>query len=250
MGERHRILIVDDDDRVRWFLSEAIRSMGLEPESAASPVEGLRRAEADSFDGIVLDWQMPEMNGTDLARRIRKTPLNSLTPIVLLTAYPSAESVQESLAAGVNFFLPKPVSVEQLRNLLDPARGFASEERRRAQRTAAPMSVMCRWEGSSSSGRVVNLSADGASLTLTGAPPMNSWVSLEFHAPGEAEPVEVTGQVTRVTLLAGPSRAGAGRVDTAREIGIRFVGLGEEIANRLNSVGRTLPPTAHPVAGA
>ena len=238
MGERHRILIVDDDDRVRWFLSEAIRSMGLEPESVGSPVEGLRRAESEPFDGIVLDWQMPEMSGTDLSRRIRKTPLNSRTPIVLLTAFPSAESVRESLAAGVDFFLPKPVSVEQLRNLLDPTRGFASGERRRSRRSPAQMSVTCRWEESSSSGRVVNLSADGASLSLGGAPPMNSWVSLEFHAPG-AEPVEVTGQVARVTWLAGPGPAGA-----SREVGVRFVGLDEEIAGRLNSLGRLLLPTA------
>lgn len=239
MTDGYRLLVVDDDSRVLWFLGEAIRSFGLDPECVGSPLEAFKRAEAEPFDGIVLDWQMPGMSGTELARKIRRTSFNGQTPIVLLTAFPSRDAVQESLAAGVNFFLPKPVSVEQLRNLLDPNSGFLDHERRRSERAPVQMSVDCNWQEGATAGRAVNLSSDGAQLALAEAPPMNSWVSLVFRAAGESQPVELTGQVTRVTLLAETARAGL-----SREVGVRFVGLPVETADWLNRAGRSLVQSA------
>lgn len=235
MDERRRILVVDDNTGVLRFLGDAIRGFGQAPYCVESAETALGLVESERFDGIVVDWQMPGMSGTELARRVRQSPVNAETPIVLLTGFSSATVVQESLEAGVNFFLPKPVSLEQLRNLLDPLRGFATLERRQQLREAVQAPVVCQWQKRSVGGQVLNLSADGARLALEEAPPMNAWVSLAIQVPGRTQPLELTGQVVRVTFRAGHGAA-------SREVGVRFVGLPHETTDWLNLHGAKLLP--------
>lgn len=238
MGERPGILVVDDDPHILHFLGEAVRSLGLEPYCVDSGDFALHLIEDRRFDGILLDWQMPEMSGTELARRIRRSVKNAESPIVLLTGFPSPEVVQESLEAGVNYFLAKPVSLPQLRNLLDPQHGSATEERRHQDRQPMRMPVVCQWSDRAADGQVVNISAEGARLALEEVPPMHSWVSLAVHAPGQTKPVELTGQVVRVTFRAGRSQG-----PLSREVGVRFVGASNATADWLDAHRAKLVPS-------
>lgn len=235
MNARPRVLVVDDDTAVLRFLGEALASLGLEPHCVEARQFSPQLLDAETYQAVVLDWQMPELSGTDIARQVRRSSLNAASPIVMLTGYPSPELMQESLQAGVNFFLPKPVSLRQLRNLLDPQHGFALHERRHLQREPVLIPVTCRWKDRSVSAQALNMNSEGARLAMAEAPPMHGWVSLAFDAPGRAQPLELTGQVIRVTF-----RAGAGLGAAPREVGVRFVGLPRDAADWLNHSGQKL----------
>lgn len=107
-----RVLVVEDDHRI----AQAIKA-GLMQESYAVDVvfdgeEGLRTAQADNYDVIVMDVMMPGLDGTEVARRLRAG--GDHTPILLLTARSQASDIVAGLDAGADDYLPKPFSFDVL----------------------------------------------------------------------------------------------------------------------------------------
>jgi len=103
-----RVLHVDDEPEQSEFLKLFVEEFdpGLEVESVISPVEALRLLEEESFDCVVSDYQMPGMDGVELARRIRET---SDIPFIIYTGRGSEEVASEAFAAGVDDYLQKQV---------------------------------------------------------------------------------------------------------------------------------------------
>ena len=82
-----RILIIDDDDPVREVIHSCLEDMaGWQVESASSGQEGLGLIQFNTFDVIVLDMMMPEMDGTAFLRQLRANPATRQIPVVILTA--------------------------------------------------------------------------------------------------------------------------------------------------------------------
>src|ERR1700694_1271454 len=95
----------------------------------------------EKFDGIFLDLEMPNMNGFDLARRIRKPSWNKSAPIVVVTGRDDRRTMQEVFEIGATFFVQKPVDRQRLTSLFRTVRGALLENRRR--HTRVPLQTAC-----------------------------------------------------------------------------------------------------------
>ena len=108
----HRILIVDDDPLNLDLLTQELTDMGHVVEKAESGKEGLTKAESFDPELILLDYQMPGMNGVEVLREIRKA--NKDLPVVMITAYGTIERAVETMKAGADDFITKPFDPDHL----------------------------------------------------------------------------------------------------------------------------------------
>jgi signal transduction histidine kinase/DNA-binding response OmpR family regulator len=109
----HTVLIVDDNATNRHVLEIQLRAWGMNPISSSTGVEGLRKLVEQHFDVVLMDFQMPEMDGATLAREIRKL---KQTPLILLSS--SGEVIVGEDANLFQFQIPKPIRYSSLFNAL------------------------------------------------------------------------------------------------------------------------------------
>lgn len=109
-----RILIVDDDEMVLMALNELLKPEGYEIDSVGTAKDALTKVDENRYDLLMLDIIMPEMNGLELCKIIRKREDCSEIPIVFLTAKSREEDKALGLEAGANLFLSKPISPDKL----------------------------------------------------------------------------------------------------------------------------------------
>ncbi|MEU2025015.1 response regulator transcription factor [Streptomyces sp. NPDC016469] len=107
-----RILIVDDEPAVREALHRSLAFEGYDTEVAVDGLDALAKAESYAPDLIVLDIQMPRMDGLTAARRIRST--GATTPILMLTARDTVGDRVTGLDAGADDYLVKPFELDEL----------------------------------------------------------------------------------------------------------------------------------------
>jgi signal transduction histidine kinase/CheY-like chemotaxis protein len=114
-----KVLVVDDNATSRSILQEMLESFSFEVSLAASGEEGITELEADDkdkpFELVIMDWQMPGMDGIEASRRIKNhTGLSKIPAIVLVTAYGREEVMQQAEGVGLEGFLLKPVNASML----------------------------------------------------------------------------------------------------------------------------------------
>ena len=116
MTQLSTILIVDDDDDFRLLTRKHLERDGYRVKEASSGNEAMLVAcSSISPDLILLDAEMPVMNGFDACRRFRLHPLTAKTPILMVTAFTDGKSVDKAFSAGVEDFFTKPVNWPILR---------------------------------------------------------------------------------------------------------------------------------------
>jgi len=114
-----RILVAEDHPVNQKVLAHQLDAMGLKHVIVSSGTQVLERLANEPFDLVLMDWQMPEMDGLEATRRIRQLPGDARhIPIVALTANASADFRDACLAAGANDYLAKPYSEAALGALL------------------------------------------------------------------------------------------------------------------------------------
>jgi CheY-like chemotaxis protein/anti-sigma regulatory factor (Ser/Thr protein kinase) len=114
-----RILVVEDHPVNQKMLAHQLREMGLQYALAADGKQALEMLETDDFDLVLMDWQMPEMDGLEATRQIRRLPTGTRhIPIIALTANANAGFREACLAAGANDYLSKPYTEAALAALL------------------------------------------------------------------------------------------------------------------------------------
>jgi len=107
-----KVLVVDDEESLVDMLATALRFAGYEVSSAASGFDALRSVKESRPDLVVLDVNMPDLDGFEVCRRIRRDGIDS--PVIFLTARDAPEDLRTGFSRGGDDYLTKPFSLEEL----------------------------------------------------------------------------------------------------------------------------------------
>ncbi|MDO8545597.1 MAG: ATP-binding protein [Opitutaceae bacterium] len=119
-SRRPRVLVVDDMETNRFLLEIFLRRHGFDPDVASGGEEAIALAAKKPYDAILMDLQMPDLDGYTAARRIREAETGGQhTPILALTASIAKGTRDKCLAAGMDEHLTKPLDLRRFKELLD-----------------------------------------------------------------------------------------------------------------------------------
>lgn len=114
-----RVLLVDDEVKFLEMMAERMRTRGMHVTTAASAADAVRMAEKESFDAIVLDLKMPDMDGIEVLKLLKEKRPDS--QIILLTGHATVEKGIEAMKLGAMDFLEKPADLNELSNKIKEA---------------------------------------------------------------------------------------------------------------------------------
>ncbi len=115
-----RVLVVEDERRYRDFLTGVLREMNCDPVGAATVAEATRLIGEQPPDVVVLDLNLPVVDGMSFLEQFRRTHAD--VPVVIITGFGDLESAQRAIQFGVTEFLTKPCHLGQIEQALDRAR--------------------------------------------------------------------------------------------------------------------------------
>ena len=109
-----RILLVEDNEMNRDMLSRRLTRKGFEVEMAVDGREGVEMARGGSYDLILMDMSLPEIDGWEATRQLRAADDPIATPIIALTAHAMAGDREKALEAGCDDYDTKPIELDRL----------------------------------------------------------------------------------------------------------------------------------------
>jgi DNA-binding NtrC family response regulator len=112
VAHARNVLVVDDEKTVCNSCVKILTQEGYKVDVAMSGKEALNKAKGNRFDAVITDWKMPELDGIEIAQRIKKE--NPNTAVIMITGYPSVESSIKAIRSGVSDYVPKPFTPEEL----------------------------------------------------------------------------------------------------------------------------------------
>jgi two-component system chemotaxis response regulator CheY len=116
-GRKPRILVVDDGITMRMFYREVLEAVGFEVQEAANGLEGVERAMTGAFDLLVVDINMPKMDGYQVIRTVRQDEQLWRVPIITISSEAKEQDSRKAYEAGANFYLVKPVRPKDLEEM-------------------------------------------------------------------------------------------------------------------------------------
>jgi len=108
--KRQLVLVVDDDPTMRLLVREALEPHGLDVEEAPDGARALALFRVSKPNLVLLDVQMPGLDGFTVCEEIRRLPGSLHTPVVMITGLDDVESVRRAYEAGATDFITKPIS--------------------------------------------------------------------------------------------------------------------------------------------
>ncbi|NIS62412.1 MAG: response regulator, partial [Proteobacteria bacterium] len=132
---QERILIVEDDASMGFFLSEAMKKEGYQVDAVTSGEEGLERIAQDRFHLVILDLKLPSMNGMEVLANIKVT--NPELMVIMITAHGSKDIAIEAIRKGAYDYFTKPFDINEMRVVVKRAleRGHLQDELRQLRET-------------------------------------------------------------------------------------------------------------------
>jgi DNA-binding NtrC family response regulator len=112
MKRKRNVLVVDDEKTVCASCRKILTQEGYNVDVALSGKEALSKLKGNGFDVVVTDWKMPEIDGIEMARRIKQE--NPNVAVILITGYPSVETSIAAIRSGVSDYVPKPFTPQEL----------------------------------------------------------------------------------------------------------------------------------------
>jgi two-component system, chemotaxis family, chemotaxis protein CheY len=110
-----RVLVVDDSSLVRLYYRSALEQAGFEVEQAINGIEAMERALSQPFDLVIVDVNMPRMDGLTFLRALRRSAADvAVLPVLMISTESETQDVAAARAAGANFYLVKPVAEAEL----------------------------------------------------------------------------------------------------------------------------------------
>ncbi|HXY68999.1 MAG TPA: response regulator [Gemmatimonadales bacterium] len=109
-----KILLVEDNEMNRDMLSRRLERKGYEVAMATDGRQGVEMAQAGTYDLILMDMSLPEIDGWEATRQIRAAPATKAVPIIALTAHAMAGDREKAIQAGADDYDTKPIELERL----------------------------------------------------------------------------------------------------------------------------------------
>jgi len=114
-----RALVLEDSRAMRIILKQILQSVGGTVEEAANGKEGLEKLKSmEKPDIVLVDWNMPEMNGLDFVRAVRANPSYRQLPLMMVTTETESSQMVKALAAGANEYVMKPFTKDVIQEKL------------------------------------------------------------------------------------------------------------------------------------
>ena len=192
-----KILAVDDEIASLELFMGIVEPLGYKVVGLTDSRQAAQRIMQEKFDLVALDVNMPHLNGFEMAIRIRNSPLNQTAPIFMFTADNNIATMREGYAAGVTFYIVKPLNVAKLRGVFQAARGMMIQERRRYIRLPLEVDVIFSAGGHRFKARSLDLGQGGISLRGSCGLADGDIAEIEFSIPGESQPLKIMGKVIR-----------------------------------------------------
>jgi signal transduction histidine kinase/ActR/RegA family two-component response regulator len=117
-----QILVIEDEEHLRWMLVDALVNAGHAAKSAANGLDGLALFQQDTFDVVITDLSMPERSGLDVARAVKQ--LNARVPVIMITGWGDVVSPERVGDSGVDLMLNKPFKMDRVLGVVDQALGL------------------------------------------------------------------------------------------------------------------------------
>jgi DNA-binding NtrC family response regulator len=117
--EKHKILVIDDDEGIVYALKQLFLNDGYAVASAGDAVKGLEVLQRESPKIVFIDFNMPGMNGLDTLKEIKKK--NPLLPVIMITGYGTVETAVRAMQFGAFDYLTKPLDIQQVRKVTSEA---------------------------------------------------------------------------------------------------------------------------------
>ena len=131
-----RILIADDDTVTQRVLQDTVTAIGHDVTLATDGLEAWKLIESESFDVVISDWVMPEIDGLELCRRLRAREHEPFCYVMLVTSKSTTEDIVRGIMAGANDFMTKPFDRAELHARLHAAERVVGLERSLAAKVA------------------------------------------------------------------------------------------------------------------
>ncbi len=113
---KRNVLVVDDERTVCNSCRKILTQEGYKVDVALSGEEALNKVKGNGFDVVITDWKMPEIDGFEVTRRIKKE--NPKIVVILITGYPSLENSIKAIRSGVSDYVPKPFTPDELSDVM------------------------------------------------------------------------------------------------------------------------------------
>ncbi len=115
-----KILVVDDFPTMRRIIKNLLKQLGYENiEEAEDGIQAYSKLKSNGFEFIVSDWNIPNMDGFELLKKVRSDPQLKDIPFLMVTAEAEKDKVIEAIKAGVSNYIVKPFTAEVLREKMD-----------------------------------------------------------------------------------------------------------------------------------
>lgn len=111
---KERILVIEDEEDLIEVMSYNLRREGFDVRSASNGADGLRKARQHGADLILLDLMLPDIDGLEICRRLRRDALTTRVPVIMVTAKGEESDIVLGLGVGADDYIPKPFSPREL----------------------------------------------------------------------------------------------------------------------------------------
>lgn len=112
MGERARILVVDDDETIREVMSTILKEKGYIVDTAETGKEAIEKSNTNFYNLALIDMRLPDMEGTKLLTTLRETTPKMVK--IIVTGYPSLQNAMEAVNKNADAYILKPVNMEKV----------------------------------------------------------------------------------------------------------------------------------------
>ena len=214
-----KIMVVDDEPLSLQLIRSLATPSGHTVLTFEDSQEAGERAEKQRFDVTFVGMRMPQLDGLELARRIRNSEPNRETTIVMLSATDDIGNVRKAFGEGADFVITKPVTAGRLRPMLAAMDSSGWKGRRHAARLPLFTEVVCKWDDRQIPLRSMNISESGMLLQPTVDVEVGQEVALEFKIAEVRTSLNVLARIVR--------KEGTERV------GMAFIGLAPEDHNAI-----------------